>query len=154
MKNNMNDTNLTIRPMTIDDFEQVHSLWMEIHGFGIRSIDDSKEGVERFIRRNPTTSMVQSVMENCRCNPLRAWRKKGRTLSCLCTGKLQKTRNRAETRGEVSRGIESRKKFPKSIWSPSSRTRSATASGRARLEILRQRELLWVCIEWREYYRV
>ena len=25
--------------MTIDDFEQVHSLWMEIHGFGIRSID-------------------------------------------------------------------------------------------------------------------
>lgn len=54
----MNDTNLTIRPMKIDDFEQVHSLWMEIHGFGIRSIDDSKEGVERFIRRNPTTSMV------------------------------------------------------------------------------------------------
>lgn len=44
--------------MTIDDFGQVHSLWMEIHGFGIRSIDDSKEGVERFIRRNPTTSMV------------------------------------------------------------------------------------------------
>jgi N-acetylglutamate synthase len=44
--------------MKIDDFEQVHSLWMEIHGFGIRSIDDSKEGVERFIRRNPTTSMV------------------------------------------------------------------------------------------------
>ena len=33
--------------MKIDDFEQVHSLWMEIHGFGIRSIDDSKEGVER-----------------------------------------------------------------------------------------------------------
>ena len=57
-ENNMNDTNLTIRPMTIDDFEQVHSLWMEIHGFGIRSIDDSKEGVERFIRRNPATSMV------------------------------------------------------------------------------------------------
>ena len=44
--------------MTIDDFEQVHSLWMEIHGFGIRSIDDSKEGVERFIRRNPDTSIV------------------------------------------------------------------------------------------------
>ena len=57
-ENNMNDTNLTIRPMTIDDFEQVHSLWMEIHGFGIRSIDDSKEGVESFIRRNPATSMV------------------------------------------------------------------------------------------------
>ena len=31
---------------------------MQIHGFGIRTIDDSREGVERFIRRNPHTSMV------------------------------------------------------------------------------------------------
>lgn len=50
--------NSSIRKMTIEDFEEVHALWMEIHGFGIRSVDDSKEGVERFIRRNPTTSMV------------------------------------------------------------------------------------------------
>ena len=49
---------LFIRKMTIEDFEEVHTLWMEIQGFGIRSIDDSKEGVERFVRRNPTTSMV------------------------------------------------------------------------------------------------
>lgn len=47
-----------IRQMKIEDYESVHALWMEIHGFGIRSMDDSKEGVERFIRRNPTTSMV------------------------------------------------------------------------------------------------
>lgn len=47
-----------IRQMKIEDYEKVHNLWMEIHGFGIRSIDDSKEGVERFIRRNPATSMV------------------------------------------------------------------------------------------------
>lgn len=47
-----------IRQMNIEDYEKVHRLWMEIHGFGIRSIDDSKDGVERFIRRNPTTSMV------------------------------------------------------------------------------------------------
>ena len=47
-----------IREMTMEDFEEVHALWMGIHGFGIRSIDDSREGVERFIRRNPTTSMV------------------------------------------------------------------------------------------------
>ena len=54
----MKETEPVIREMTMDDFEAVHALWMEIHGFGIRSIDDSKEGVERFIRRNPTTSMV------------------------------------------------------------------------------------------------
>lgn len=39
-----------IRTMTIEDYEQVHDLWMKIHGFGIRSVDDSKEGVERFLR--------------------------------------------------------------------------------------------------------
>lgn len=54
----MTNLEVAIREMTIEDFEEVHNLWMSIHGFAIRSIDDSKEGVERFIRRNPTTSMV------------------------------------------------------------------------------------------------
>ena len=48
----------TIRAMTIEDYEGLHSLWMAIHGFGIRSIDDSEEGVARFLKRNPTTSVV------------------------------------------------------------------------------------------------
>ena len=47
-----------IRVMTMEDYDEVKSLWMRIKGFGIRSIDDSKEGVERFIKRNPTTSVV------------------------------------------------------------------------------------------------
>ena len=47
-----------IRKMTMDDYEEVYALWKRIHGFGIRSIDDSKEGIERFIKRNPTTSIV------------------------------------------------------------------------------------------------
>ena len=50
-----------IRVMTMEDYEQVYDLWMSIHGFGIRSIDDSKEGVERFLRRNPSTSIVAVV---------------------------------------------------------------------------------------------
>ena len=49
---------MTIRTMTIEDYEGVYALWMTIKGFAIRSIDDAKEGVERFIRRNPTTSVV------------------------------------------------------------------------------------------------
>ena len=48
----------TIKPMTIEDYDGLHALWMTIHGFGIRSIDDSREGVERFIHRNPGTSVV------------------------------------------------------------------------------------------------
>ncbi len=47
-----------IRVMTADDYEGVRALWMKIKGFGIRSIDDSKEGVERFLKRNPNTSVV------------------------------------------------------------------------------------------------
>lgn len=47
-----------VRTMTTEDYEGVHALWMTIKGFGIRSIDDSKKGVERFLKRNPTTSVV------------------------------------------------------------------------------------------------
>ncbi len=47
-----------IRVMTIEDFDEVHDLWTRIKGFAIRSIDDSKEGIARFLRRNPSTSMV------------------------------------------------------------------------------------------------
>ncbi len=48
----------SIRLMTKEDYEGVRALWMTIHGFAIRSIDDSKEGVDRFIDRNPSTSVV------------------------------------------------------------------------------------------------
>ncbi|MCR5503510.1 MAG: GNAT family N-acetyltransferase [Lachnospiraceae bacterium] len=44
--------------MTIADYEEVKELWMSIHGFAIRSVDDSREGVERFLARNPGTSVL------------------------------------------------------------------------------------------------
>ena len=47
-----------VRIMTIENYEGVYALWKKIKGFGIRSIDDSKEGVARFLKRNPTTSVV------------------------------------------------------------------------------------------------
>ena len=53
-----NENKYEIRVMTIDDYDEVYSLWQTIHGFGIRSIDDSREGVLRFLKRNPTTSVV------------------------------------------------------------------------------------------------
>ena len=52
---------MTVRTMKIEDYEGVHDLWMTIKGFGIRSIDDSKEGVARFLKRNPTTSVVAEM---------------------------------------------------------------------------------------------
>ncbi len=49
---------ILIRPMTPDDYDGVHALWLTIRGFGIRALDDSREDVVRFIQRNPTTSVV------------------------------------------------------------------------------------------------
>lgn len=47
-----------IRRMTIEDYDEVCSLWKSIKGFALRSVDDSREGVEAFLRRNPLTSVV------------------------------------------------------------------------------------------------
>ena len=49
---------MQIRTMVIEDYDKVKALWMTIHGFGIRSVDDSREGVARFLKRNPTSSVV------------------------------------------------------------------------------------------------
>ena len=48
----------TIKTMTIEDYDGLYALWMTIHGLGIRSVDDSREGVEIFLKRNPSTSVV------------------------------------------------------------------------------------------------
>lgn len=44
--------------MREEDYDDVRALWLTIRGFGIRALDDSREDVVRFIRRNPTTSVV------------------------------------------------------------------------------------------------
>ena len=49
---------IVIRTMSIDDYPQMKALWMTISGFGIRTIDDSLDGVTTFLKRNPTTSIV------------------------------------------------------------------------------------------------
>ena len=54
----MDDKTFTVRTMRTEDYEGLRALWMTIRGFGMRSLDDSREGVERFLRRNPTTSVV------------------------------------------------------------------------------------------------
>ena len=52
---------VNIQPMLESDYDDVRALWMTIRGFGIRALDDSREDVARFIRRNPTTSVVARV---------------------------------------------------------------------------------------------
>lgn len=59
----MSDGTFTVRTMMIEDYQGLYALWKTIKGFAMRSIDDSREGVERFLRRNPTSSVV-AVDEN------------------------------------------------------------------------------------------
>lgn len=49
---------VAVRAMKKEDYQKVYRLWKTIKGFGIRSMDDSREGICRFLQRNPTTSMV------------------------------------------------------------------------------------------------
>ena len=54
----MSTPDLTIRPMRIDDYEAVHALWLSCKGMGLNDIDDSREGIDRYLRRNPSTCFV------------------------------------------------------------------------------------------------
>ena len=47
-----------IRLMTGEDYFEVFALWKRISGMGLRTLDDSQEGIARFLRRNPQTNFV------------------------------------------------------------------------------------------------
>lgn len=49
---------MKIRAMNISDYEQVYQLWLSCAGMGLNNLDDSKEGIERFLNRNPETCFV------------------------------------------------------------------------------------------------
>ena len=49
---------MEIRQMRNADYDDVCALWHTIRGFAMRSIDDSREGVEKFLERNPGLSTV------------------------------------------------------------------------------------------------
>lgn len=52
---------MTIRTMTIEDYNEVYYLWSHTAGMGMRSLDDSPQGIERFLNRNPSTSFVAEL---------------------------------------------------------------------------------------------
>ncbi|MDR0896340.1 MAG: GNAT family N-acetyltransferase [Oscillospiraceae bacterium] len=54
---------MNLRIMTIEDYEQVYALWTATPGMGMRSLDDSREGIARFLARNPATCFVATQHE-------------------------------------------------------------------------------------------
>ena len=49
---------IDIRAMTISDYDGVYHLWLNTPGMGSNAADDSKEGIKKFLKRNPTTNFV------------------------------------------------------------------------------------------------
>ena len=49
---------MNIREMTETDYDQVYQLWLACAGMGLNDLDDSKEGIARFLQRNPQTCLV------------------------------------------------------------------------------------------------
>ena len=48
---------ISIRPVTIGDYERIYALWNSAAESrrALNPVDDSRNGIERYLRRNPTT---------------------------------------------------------------------------------------------------
>ena len=52
---------MNIRIMLVSDYEAVYDLWMSCAGMGLNDLDDSKEGISKFLQRNPETCFVAEI---------------------------------------------------------------------------------------------
>lgn len=49
---------MKIRKLKIDDYDAICDLWRKTPGMGLNDLDDSREGIDRYLRRNPNTCFV------------------------------------------------------------------------------------------------
>lgn len=47
-----------IRTMKIEDYEAIYDLWIHTAGMGLNTTDDSREGIAKYLLRNPHTCFV------------------------------------------------------------------------------------------------
>ncbi len=52
-----------ICPMYIQDYQEIHDMWMRIPGMGLNNLDDSREGIEKFLRKNPNSCFVARMAQ-------------------------------------------------------------------------------------------
>ena len=49
---------MTIRLMTPADYPACYDLWLRTPGMGLNRVDDSADGIARYLKRNPSTCFV------------------------------------------------------------------------------------------------
>lgn len=52
---------MNIRTMNISDYDNVYALWLSCKNMGFNNVDDSHDGIKRFLERNPSTCFVAEV---------------------------------------------------------------------------------------------
>lgn len=55
---------MLIRNMTEEDYDCVYDIWVSTPGMGLNNVDDSKEGITKYLKRNPTTCFVAETEDN------------------------------------------------------------------------------------------
>ncbi len=46
---------ITFRALRVEDYDQAYALWTSAKNMGLNSLDDTREGIARFLARNPST---------------------------------------------------------------------------------------------------
>lgn len=49
---------MQIRNMQVSDYDSVYTLWLSCPGMGLNNLDDSREGITKYLARNPDTCFV------------------------------------------------------------------------------------------------
>lgn len=53
--------NFSIRKMQILDYDDIYSLWLSCNGMGLNDVDDSRDGIKKFLERNPDTCFIAEI---------------------------------------------------------------------------------------------
>lgn len=63
--------NISIRQVTIDDYDGIFALWnsTEQSKRALNPVDDSREGIERYLKRNPTTCFLAEIHDGTGDSP-------------------------------------------------------------------------------------
>ena len=49
---------MQIQKMVIDDYDDVYDLWLSTPGVGLNNLDDSRDGIDKYLKRNPSICFV------------------------------------------------------------------------------------------------
>ena len=55
---------MEVRNMRFEDYDNVYALWLSCLGMGLNNLDDSREGIAKYLARNPDTCFV-AVEKGC-----------------------------------------------------------------------------------------